>query len=199
MTSPLIDENALLRRIEAIERAQRELGPSIAASFQTTVAELQAQNMLILAQQAEILELVDAVVVPVGDRTTASTGTVDGWTGGMSTRLSFNLPKPSGYTEAIVVGTGAMGVLGVEPTAATARITIEGNSGYSTILPVLRSSGGGFDFSSGTVTHTRSITGLSSDVTVSLDVDMSGVTHASDPTMNPYQGAQLTAIALFMK
>lgn len=199
MTSPLIDENALLRRIEAIERWQREFGPSIAQSFGSTVAALTSTVAALEDAVEDIEELVDAIVVPVGGKTSASSGTVDGWTGGMTDRLTVTLNRPSGYTQAVVVATGAMGVLSDVPGAAIARVTIEGSSGYSTILPSLRATTGTEDFSSGTVSNTRSLTGLSSDVTVTLDVNMTGITHTSDPTMDPYQGAQLTAIALFMK
>lgn len=192
MTSPLVDEGWQRREIEDIKRQLRELAPSIASSFGSTVAELQAQ-------QADILALLDAVVVPVGGKASASSATVDGWTGGMTDRLTVTLAKPSGYTEAVVVGTGALGVLSSVPGAAIARVTIEGSSGYSTILPTLRATTGTEDFSSGTVSNVRSLTGLTGDVTVTLDVNMTGISHTSDPTMDPYQGAQLTAIALFSK
>lgn len=192
MTSPLIEQDALLRRIEAIERWQREFAPSIAKSFGTTVAAL-------TATVAELEAVVDALVMPVGGKATASSGTVDGWSGGMATRLTVNLSRPSGYTGAVVVGTGAMGVVSNAPGVAIARVTIEGSSGYSTVLPTFRSYGGADDFSSGTVANTRSLSGLSGNIAVTLDVDMTGISHTSEPTMDPYQGAQLTAIAIFTK
>jgi hypothetical protein len=45
-----------MRRIEAMERKQRELGPSIAKSFQSTVADLLAAQATLTSQQARLSE-----------------------------------------------------------------------------------------------------------------------------------------------
>lgn len=85
MTSPLIDENALMRRIEDIERQIRELAPSIAESTSSIVANLVTF--------------------------TAADPTVAGFTvpsGTSASVLSTTIAVPAGYTAAAVIGTSSI-------------------------------------------------------------------------------------------
>jgi hypothetical protein len=78
--------DAIMRRIETIERQIRELGPSIAASFQTTINTL--------------TNLVNSTVVPE----TSSNGAADLATSTTSTvQTSVVFTVPAGYTQALIV------------------------------------------------------------------------------------------------
>lgn len=94
MTSPLIDENALLRRIEGIERQLRELGPSIAKSFGSTIADLQAVTAAIVTAQA-VGASTDtfAIITSYEDRATA------------------NLTVPAGFTKCVIQATATIGAI----------------------------------------------------------------------------------------
>jgi hypothetical protein len=83
--SPLVEKDALLRRIEGIERQLRELGPSIAKSFNTTVAQL---------------------VTYFADDGSASGFTVP--TGTSAPVLTRTITVPDGYTTAAVIAMGTV-------------------------------------------------------------------------------------------
>jgi hypothetical protein len=92
VTSPLIDENALLRRIEGIERQLRELGPSIAKSFGSTVADI------------------EALLATTVDATSVNTGT-SGFvvpSGSSAAVLTTSVSVPLGYTRAAVMAAGTV-------------------------------------------------------------------------------------------
>lgn len=90
------DESTLMRRLEQIERDIRELGPSIAKSFASTVADLQAQ-------QAAILALVNTQLVPDFGFATASNYSIPAGFGSKVTRASYTHTVPAGYTKALIV------------------------------------------------------------------------------------------------
>lgn len=83
------DEAYLVRRIEDLERRMRELGPSVAKSFRSTVADLRT------AIASTIVAEADGASTSEQGVTTTSTPVAS---------VTFTVPE--GYTRALVVGTG---------------------------------------------------------------------------------------------
>jgi hypothetical protein len=105
VTSPLIDENALLRRIEGIERQLRELGPSIAKSFGSTVAALTTTVSNLEDAVADIADLA-AHQIAVDQDQDLNTGVA--MTTSLTTRATATLTVPSGYDQAVVFAFGSI-------------------------------------------------------------------------------------------
>src|SRR5450756_231671 len=109
-------EDALIRRIQEIERVQREILPSVAASFGPVVADLAAKDVTILgliedlaAKDVQILDLIASVVTPDSGFATASTFAIPAGQANRVTRASFTLTVPNGCTSALVQAIGSVG------------------------------------------------------------------------------------------
>src|SRR5450756_2824888 len=85
-------EDALIRRIQEIERVQREMLPSVAASFGPVVADLQAKDVQILDLIASVLIYASNKAFTVGSATTTT----------RTNMATVALPVPAGFTKAQV-------------------------------------------------------------------------------------------------
>jgi len=101
------DEATLIRRIEAIERAQRELGPAVMGAIGPQVAALTAQQATLTAQQATLTSQVASIATLTANQVTGTTHTASsayGWTsfaaGGDYATLTVTVP--AGYTRAVL-------------------------------------------------------------------------------------------------
>ena len=151
------DDAAIVRRLEAIERTIRELGPSVAGSIFPIIASLQAQADATDAVVAGLADVVNAQVAVA--RNTASTASAISVSPG-NTYTTASVTVPAGYTRALVVGVTSATANGANPLLRVAT-DISGDIGFD--LPVYANSD---NFESGTVSHSASLTGLSGGGTV---------------------------------
>jgi len=125
-------EDAYPRRFENIERALKELGPSIAESLRPIIQDLQDQQAALTAQVASIAALVNTQVSP-----TVAHGDVNAFslaTGPNVEKVRVTISVPTGYTRALVYATATM--VAANPTATSddmyLQITVNGGAlGYS--------------------------------------------------------------------
>ena len=153
---------AVMRRLEAIERWQREALPSVASSFAPVIASLQAQQADLQAQADATDAVVAGLATLVGEQVTGATGTANSGVGGTSLTTSatsyalVTIAVPTGYTRAVV--SGASNCYYVSTGGIEVQVDIGGSVGYTQILTNGQSSGG--------ATHAASLTGLSGSFTV---------------------------------
>ena len=177
------DLGTLMRRIEAIERWQREALPSVAGSIFPVIADLQAQADATDAVVAGLAALVDAQVeIRTG---TASTPAAIAVAAG-STYTPASVTVPAGFTRALVVGVTSATANGANPLLRVAT-DISGAIGFD--LPVYANSD---NFESGTVSHSASFTGLVGGGSITVGAR---VTAAASVT-NVYFVNTITAIFL---
>lgn len=175
----------LVRRIADLDRAMRELGPSIAASFAPVITDLQNQQSQINAQLASINALIGAQV------TFGSVGaSATGFTPGAAADLAGSvITVPSGYSQAIVHCT------------ADATASAEPNSASITVQAVIAGVAGGSASTLDTTRMTaspsaiRSFTGLSGG-TISVAVRVSG---SGTGWLTGASIANCNAIAIFLR
>jgi hypothetical protein len=171
MTSPLIDENALVRRIEDIERQLRELGPSIAASFNSTVAALVETRSL----QTNVF----GFSMPSGASASVCSGTIT---------------IPDGYTRVSVMAVGE--VSGNNNSGGVGflygRIFVNGDDSGLHVSSTTGLS------EQATITLSRSsyLTGLTPGGVVTVDLYAKGDFSSWGSTST---GAYLSAVALFLR
>lgn len=99
-------EATLMRRIEELERVQRETGPALMAAIKPMFAEIRDQV-------ARIDALVNSQVYPAGD---SSTTTGFGLTTAQADVTTVTLVVPDGYTRGLATGLGSIFFL--NPTAS---------------------------------------------------------------------------------
>lgn len=117
MTSPVLDENALLRRVEAIERQLRELGPSVAKSVQSIVAGLIRGGYANQAQEVGFSLPTSPGLTPV---------------------VSTLIEVPEGYARGIVVAAGWCAATNISGGTDNLRVgvSVDGNTPASvTVYP----------------------------------------------------------------
>lgn len=109
-------EDAAVRKMADLQRELRELGPSVAASFASTVAELRAQQVTLTAQQADLaaqqaaLAANSASIASVEALQTSVAVAHDSTSGfGLPTSpteiLRSTIAVPAGFTRALVMVT----------------------------------------------------------------------------------------------
>ena len=159
------DDAALMRRIEAIERQLRELGPSVASSFAPVITDLQAQQATLAAQQAatalvvaELADVVDAQVT--GATGNASTGSAVAYGTSGSSFASFNFTVPSGFTEARILAVS--GVTLAADSTCIAQTQVGGVNGSD--MPII--------VGGGAAALARTITGLTGGDTIAVATRM---------------------------
>lgn len=94
----------LVREIADLKRQLRELGPSIAASFQPVITDLQNKQAQLDSQQATLTNLVNTQIV-YGSQKAYVTGSAT-----TTTRTNMavaNIVVPDGYTKALVIATSS--------------------------------------------------------------------------------------------
>jgi len=91
-----VDEAAVPRQLEELRRQIRELGPSVAKSFKSTVENLR------IAVDAATEAAASTIVAEAGGTSTSEQGVST--TSNPAASVSFTVPE--GYTRALVMGTG---------------------------------------------------------------------------------------------
>lgn len=101
------DDAALMRRIEAIERQLRELGPSVASSFAPVITDLQAQQATLAAQQVTLADQVAGLSAVVDEQVSGDTSTqfASGFslTSTPSQQAGVSIAVPAGFSVARVM------------------------------------------------------------------------------------------------
>jgi hypothetical protein len=174
-------EDWATRKIQDLERQLKELGPSIAASFNTTIAQLTAA----VANQ----------VTPATGAGSASSFTL---TSSAASLVSFNLVVPAGYTRALVTASGSVASLSAYASsdALHAIASIAGSGGPEGVSYFYGPNSGG----STTCFQAVNFTGLVGGATIG--VSLSGrLTTGPGPTGGPaaFAVASLMAQAIFLK
>jgi hypothetical protein len=148
------------RAITDIQRDIRELGPSIARSFGTTIQTLTAQQATLTDQVAQIASVVSKQVVPDVGHSAASRYSL-GTSAQELCRITFTVP--AGYTRAQVLGTTTFSVYNASSTSADIlRGYVDVNGTYSTPSPSMVDT-----LRTGQITNSRSVilTGLTGGAT----------------------------------
>jgi hypothetical protein len=181
-------EDWATRKIQDLERQIKELGPSIAASFNTTIASL---------------------TVAVANAAAAAANQVSPGTGSGSassfilnssgaTLVSFNLTVPTGYTRALVTASGSVASLSTfaSSDAVHAVATIGGASGPEGVSYFYGPNSGG----SATCFQNVSLSGLTGGATIG--VSLAGrLTTGPGPTggLASLAVASLMALVIYLK
>lgn len=172
------DEDSLMRRVADLERTVRELGPSVASSFNSTVGELAD----LLANQ----------VVPFANSSSNSDFTV---TTSDTIFATVAVSVPAGYSRALVYAGGSLSASqNLNGGRLHCRVRIAGSDGPTTTGLVTTS----WPYSSIAAFSTRNLGGLAGDsFTVELRAFFS---HGStDPALRLWNTASLAAQVLFMR
>lgn len=111
-------EATLIRRIEALERAQREALPAVMDAIAPMFADINQAIADLAAQQAQIVQLFNTAVTFLADFVDVNGPMTVGTTEGPVTSYSFTVP--AGFTRALVVGYGSIGL--TNPTGGTASL-----------------------------------------------------------------------------
>lgn len=106
-----------MRRVEDIERAVRELGPSIAKSLVPIIQDLQAKQAQLEEQQDALEALFNSSVTFLADFNDNNSLVI---TTAETQQCIYSFTVPAGYSRALVVGYGSVGV--VNPTATASSI-----------------------------------------------------------------------------
>lgn len=182
----------LVREIADLKRQLRELGPSIAASFQPVITDLQNKQAALDSQQMQINNQLAQINALIGAQVTfGSVGaSATGFTPGAAADLAGSvITVPSGYSQAIVHCT------------ADATASAEPNSASITVQAVIAGVAGGSASTLDTTRMTaspsaiRSFTGLSGG-TISVAVRVSG---SGTGWLTGASIANCNAIAIFLR
>lgn len=149
-------EDHLVRRIADLERALRELGPSIAASFKPVILDLQAK-------QAELEDLVSRQIEIDSDN-----DSVTGFdlTTSYVAQATLSIPVPAGFSRADIITISHAGAL--NDTASTDFLHVETDiAGLSGIGLAERVPAG--NYGTAHSSHRRRFTGLSGGA---LNIDL---------------------------
>jgi hypothetical protein len=167
-------EDILTRRITDLDRVVRELGPSIAASFVSTI---------------------QALPTPAADsNTTKGFGVTNEW----STQAHVSLPTPAGKTRATIlaIATGAVVDMATGGLAhVDARITIGDNIGEPTASS--KDHGASAVNNIFTTTHSAQIVNITTP-TIDVTIQITASNPAAFPPM-PGNYTTLTVIGIFSK
>lgn len=167
------DEVGLLRRMEDLERQQRETLPAIMAAIapmfadinealakaQEAIDSIQDQQDAIAAQQAALTAQVARIDALVNGQVTvgvAATATQSGWASstGHATKASSPIAVPTGYSQAFVFALASMHFMDTAPNGGWVRAVIASEAGGEM--------GGLANLQLGqSASHTRAVGGLS--------------------------------------
>jgi hypothetical protein len=194
------DEATLIRRLEELERAQRETGPAIMSAIapmfadittaltnaQTAITQVQAQQTALQTQ----INRIDALVnnqVTVG---IAGTSTASGWASstGQATKASSSIGVPAGYSQAFVFALASMHFMDSSPNGGWVRAVILGEAGGEM--------GGLANLQLGqSASHTRALGGLNGG-SISIECQM-----RSSVATGGMSGriAQISGFAIFLR
>jgi hypothetical protein len=136
------------RKIQDLEREVKELGPSIAASFNSTIASL---NVAIANAAA-------AAANQVSPATNAGSASSFVLSSSFAALVSFNLTVPTGYTRALITVSGSVASLSTYASsdAVHAFTSVAGNNGAEAVSYFYGPNSGG----SATCFQTISFSGL---------------------------------------
>jgi hypothetical protein len=181
------DPADFVRRLERIEANQRELGPSIAKSFQGTVAELQdVQN-----DQAE---LIASQVGVAGDTSSPTDFSLS--SGSWVTVATVTLSRPDWAVNAVVTAAGSLFLVANTAFAVPSlRLVVDGTSSMEVELP--EGTGASAIPYYGTQTFTRSIAAVGATVTCTLQAFV--VAASAWYTGAANRKAQLSSTAVFTR
>lgn len=186
------NEATLIRRIEDLERQQRETLPAIMSAIAPMFADINQTIEQVQAQVLRIDALVNSQVLP-----REFSGHAAGWSVPSSTWTavaSASLTVPAGFTQAIVSAIGWWRI-GVGTTAVTAylngRVVVGGELGDSASVRVEVGDGGSIQGAS-----VEALDGLipGSTITVSSDAYMSTEIAASGPN-----SARVSGVVLWLR
>lgn len=184
-------EDYLVKRIAALETKVRELGPSIAASFNTTVASL---NATIASLNTTIANVSAQAANQVSPATAAGSAAGFALTTSYLALVSFSLIVPSGYTRALVTGCGSVTSLSAFTSSDAVRslVQIAGSNGAENVSYFYAPNSGGASTSFQTV----SLSGLTggSGITVTVFGHLN-----NGPGSTVLSTASLVAQAIYLK
>jgi len=190
-------EDAQPRKVADLERAVRELAPSVARSFAPVFEAINAQiaqmNAIQVEQAAQLVSLNAAValqVQPASGHSGVASGTLTS-TPSEITRCTFTVP--AGYTRAQVFGTVFVSVYNTGANADNIRAYLDINGAYSstpTINSLVSFSGAGLGSS-----YAATLTGLTSGSTFYVR----GIVYNQTGNANQYNGANVDATVLFLR
>ena len=146
-------EDTQLRKFADLERFVRELGPSIAKSFRSTVDSLNSTIAELTAQQ-------------VSAASGSGSGSGFAVDGASSTTTSFAVTTPTGYTRAVVLASGTVAVANGAATAdyLYVKAVIAGSSGPEATVSVGAAGSGSLSAS-----HALTVSGLTDGQSVTGD------------------------------
>lgn len=183
----------IYRRFADIDRQIRELGPSIAASFQPVIIDLQNKQAQLDSQQASLTSQLASINTLIGQQTTgvaATPGTATGFSVSTSqgTKASTSITVPSGYSQALVLAVGSLTMADTAANRFDTRCGIAGS--YGIALPNLANTVG-----STSAGHTQFLTGLSAGSSILLEVQALAAVAAT----NAANAAIVTGLAIFFR
>ena len=163
------------------------------ATLTTTVSDLATAQATLTTQQASLTSQLASINTLIGQQTTgvaAAPGTGSGFNVSTSqaTKASTTITVPSGYTQALVMAVGSLTMADVAANRFDTRCGIAGN--YGAALPNLANTVG-----STSAAHTRTLTGLSTGGTITLEVQALAAVSAT----NAANTAIVTGFAIFFR
>lgn len=103
-------DDAIIRRIQELERAQKELLPAIMAIVGPQIATLTSQQATLTSQQATLTTAVANITTLINQQVTSASGVASGTATVTTTTGDYavvTLPVPSGYSQAQVIAVSA--------------------------------------------------------------------------------------------
>jgi hypothetical protein len=177
-------DDYLIRKIQDLQRQINELGPSIANSFNTTIARLTTTTTNLAATTAAL---------PVTGAVATSRTNFGLVAPGYNTLLSASLTVPSGKTSAVLI---AIATAGMVTTSSGISAAINGKMycGSTTSIPIIPADGlGSMKLMAISLSSTEVVTGGS---TVGAGVQMAASNYSYYPT-NANNYATLSLIGIF--
>jgi len=184
------DEATLIRRIEAIERAQRELGPAVMGAIGPQVAALTAQQAALAAAVADLNAVINAQIDfgSIGYSATAFTIPTS-----MSNVVSQTITIPAGYTRAAILGVATIGAWNGSAGGGYIYASTVVNGSPGAIMPIYV---GASSYGEVTASAIRTLTGLTPGGTITVQV---GCYATGAWGSNASNIANLDAIAIFRR
>lgn len=156
-------DDALIRRIQELERRQNELLPAVMAAVGPAITTLEAQQATLTAAVADLTTAQANITTLISQQLTSGNGS-NVYNGSISTATtayaSVSVPVPSGYTHAIVIGI-SHGLFSGSPLALGIRTRIDGVDGNQASIVTSAA------WMSGSCSSTRASYSVSGNVVVS--------------------------------
>lgn len=178
-------EDAVIRRIQELERTIRELAPSIARSFEPVIADLQAQQATLGAQQADLTAAVNDISTLSANQVTgdvANNYVLTPVTSAWVNYAPLSITVPTGYTRAQVMAVSSI----IGPTTDTWQMRVD-IAGTTSAAYTVFGNNGALGFA-------RNLTGLTGGSTISV---ATGVQNAVASGNN--RGIATSATVVFLK